>query len=108
MSEMETKRGNMIKIETGDVEQYCKELCIRDGIRLTEETYSEQVRYSYNGEYLVVNNELYKLRYIEDLEYGFAEAIQKEDGSIDFMLRWYNGGAIMEEVLEDAIKRMDK
>ena len=44
-----------------------------------------------------------------DLEGGdIAEAIRNSDGTISYTLQYYNGGACFEEMLEEAVSKMEK
>ena len=53
-------------------------------------------------EYEFVNDQLYILD-AKRFEDGIIDGTLNDDGSIDFIIHWYNGGAGRNEVLEDAI-----
>ena len=51
-----------------------------------------------------INGVVYKAT-IEHLDpYGFTTVTENENGSTEIVALWYNGGAGMDEVIEDALK----
>ena len=70
----------------------------------TDEFY--QLEEENNCHFVVVDGQLYKFwRSALDLDpYGFAVAFEHSQGS-QLMLYWYNGGAGLHEVAEQAIRR---
>ena len=60
------------------------------------------------GEVFINGGTIYKVEDEELDPYGFAEATLNEDGSIDYFISYYNGGACFEEVIEAALGGMHK
>ena len=90
MSDYERNKGKLLPIDV-DTEHFTDE---------EFDTYRE------NG-FIVIDNEIYKvvwevqcfMDYVE-----FADVVQTEGGTIHFHTLHYNGGASLEEVIEDALK----
>lgn len=90
MSDYERNKGKLLPIDV-DTEHF---------------TDDEFNAYRENG-FMVIDDQIYKVvlevnRFIDDVE--FADVEQKEDGTIHFHTLHYNGGACLEEVIEDALK----
>lgn len=110
MSEMEHNKGKLIPFEM--TEEVAKKIVVGAGEALDTEyykTYQEQVEedFTWFDESLCkINGKWYKVEFeIKRGElYGFAEAIENEDGSINFNTYHYNGGGHWTEVVEDALK----
>jgi len=49
--------------------------------------------------YTIINDDLYEILDNEELECGFCNITHSEDGTLDFIASWHNGGASLEEVL---------
>lgn len=109
MSEMEHNKGKLIPFEM--TEEVAKALVEAKGeLDSTYYTsYIEQVEddYTWFDESLCkINGKWYKVEFeIKRGElYGFAEAKENEDGSINFNTYHYNGGGHWTEVVEGALK----
>ena len=69
----------------------------------------EKLGPGYVNRYVQVKDVIYEV--IEDEEhepYGFTRATKQPDGTISYILYWYNGGAGFGEVLEDTIKEIEE
>lgn len=56
-------------------------------------------------QYMILDSKIYEILSIHDLESEyFCKVIKHENGEIDFIASWYNGGACLEEVLNDGMK----
>ena len=108
MSEIEHVKGVMVIAQSGDVEGFCKKYVKSLGIALDAEpydSYEEFVRDECRETHFIHGNNVYviKTKKIDPYD-DIINAKQGEDGVIDFELRWYNGGASMEECLEEALE----
>ena len=109
MSETEHVRGVLVIAQSGDVEGFCKKYVKSLGIVFDDEcyeSYEEFVLLECRETHFIRNDNVYlihskgKVDPYDDI----INAKQNEDGTIDFELRWYNGGASMEECLEEALE----
>lgn len=50
---------------------------------------------------------IYRIDNTELDAYGFSEANKNGDGSIDYVMMYYNGGGSFDEVLDEAMKRLE-
>ena len=109
MSEMETHKGKLVPITNveGTQEERAKEICSRLGLE-REEYHNSWLECLKDGGYRKVyihGDTIYEIRDERLDSYGFVEGTANDDGSIDYFISWYNGGASMDEVLDDV---MDK
>ena len=109
MSDVETHRGKLIplSLEGDTLEEQAKDACRHFGFN--RESYHESWLACLNDEgykrACVIDNVIYKVEDTELDPYGFAFANKNEDGTIDYFINYYNGGASFNEVLDDAIKK---
>lgn len=110
MSEMEHNKGKLVPFEMN--EEVAKALVEAKGALDESEgydSYLEQVEDNctyFDEDLCEINGKWYKVDFeIRRGElYGFAEAQENKDGSIDFNTYHYNGGAHWTEVVERALK----
>lgn len=111
MSETVHYRGKAIKLE----DDYLTTLGISRKIlgergRLTEIDAGQEIQYlceEYPKEFFQYGQCVYKLEYESlDADDDIIKARELADGSIEFELRFYNGGAGFEECLEEAFEKM--
>ncbi len=109
MSEMETHKGKLVPItNAGDnLEEQAKEICSRLGLEREEyhKTWIECLRDEGYRKVYIHGDTIYEIQDTQLDSYGFTEGTANEDGSINYFISWYNGGASMDEVLDDV---MDK
>ena len=108
MSEMDTYRGRLIPVDRNglEIERWIQELLGGDSLEgysdwfeaLDEERYNQYVYYSTTDTLYLVERERLD-------PYGFIEATRREDGSVDFTVSYYNGGASFDEVMESVIRK---
>ncbi len=117
MSETETLKGTVkfIPIPEGKtIEDLCEFiLCIEKEITFAKEhecDITEVFRDEFYKEAVVASNGVYKvIKSVEvDPDDDVYDASLNEDGTIDYFLRYYNGGCSFEEALLEAIERMEK
>jgi hypothetical protein len=111
MSETEHFKGKLIKVELEEsLEKTCEKILNEHGVK--DNGYFESIillfeDFFYTKEYAIVDDVLYKLNFkrIEDEESIFTSE-QNEDGSIDFEVKYYNGGCGFNEALEEALENI--
>jgi len=52
------------------------------------------------------NGKIYRIENEQLDEYGFSRSQEKEDGTIEYQLLFYNGGGSFDEVLDSALARV--
>jgi hypothetical protein len=117
MSETVHYKGTLqiIKPE-GTLEDYCKEVMEVRGIEMSD-YYKKWKDGSYihalcgecYNEFLYIKGNLYQVlsqEYKEDWE-DIAEAKLRDDGKIDYEVKYYNGGAGFEEMIAVALKKIE-
>lgn len=108
MSDMETHKGKLIPIcNFGDtLEERAEAACNQFGFQKAEwhDSWLECLRDEGYRKVYIHNGVVYEVHDEELDSCGFAEATENEDGSIDYFISYYNGGAGFDEVLNAAIK----
>lgn len=111
MSQTEFHSGKIKKVETDDVESFCKEKCNQVGITELSsynDSWLAQLRWDnkINDQYIVLHGDLYMIleHYENDDPEYFCNVTNNDDGTINFITSFYNGGTCLEEMLEDEIK----
>ena len=119
MSEMEAHKGKLVPITNlpgTSVEDDAREICSRLGFSL-EVGYGDGETYDSWEECLdergyrnVVhhNGVWYEVRDKKLDEGGFVEGTKNKDGSYDYAVNYYNGGASFTEVMKQVIKKADR
>jgi hypothetical protein len=112
MSQTETIRGKLKHITRPDGQNLnvaCRNLFAEQGDGKLEDYYEdfvEKAREQLEG-YVICNDELYEIVDYNDLSADDVfEASKNEDGTIDFLVQYYNGGCGFSEALEYALKNM--
>jgi len=109
MSDYETHRGKMIKVDNPDNHDL-KTQCAAILKKLGDEVDDDPVDYLLNhywGKYIHVDDDLYRILEDEELDFGdsFAHLTYNEDGTISFTSTFYNGGTCLSEMLEEALRK---
>ena len=106
---METHKGKLVPItNAGDtLEEQAKEICSRLGLERDEyhDTWLDCLKDEGYRKVYINGDTIYEIRDTELESYGFVEGSLNGDGSIDYFISWYNGGAGMDEVLDEAVKQ---
>lgn len=107
MSRMEVNKGKLIPFK-GDIEKLAEDVvpdsCLRyydDKLEALKENTEEY------GDYAMINGKLYVVVWecrAGDMEDGFAEVNEGDDGSISFYTYHYNGGGHWTEVVEGGLR----
>ena len=111
MSETEHVKGKLVIAQTGDAGGFCKKYVESLGIDFDDEyydSYEEFVREECYETHFIHNDNVYLIDSKEEVDpyNDIINAKQNEDGTIDFELRWYNGGASMGECLGLALEEI--
>lgn len=110
MSETEKHKGKLIPLEfEGTTEEQAKQACEYMGFEKRD--YHEDWLDCFKDEgYRIAhffNDKFYRIDDEELDPYdGYANASMNEDGTIDYELQYYNGGASFTEVLDDAMENI--
>jgi len=107
MSEMEYHRGKLIPIETDNIKNYLERYMKENNIEL-EEYYDdifEQFDYEdyeiklYNGKIFKVQDERFDDPYFEEFRLN-------DNGEIEYLVGFYNGGTCLNEMLEEGVEKL--
>lgn len=105
MSEMECRVGKATPIDMPEGLSHPEQIAY-----LKEQGFvfeDEEENWAYCEKLEQVNGQWYRIDYKEFDPYGDIAGTKNEDGSIDFVCLWYNGGAGFNEVFEEAVKRAE-
>ena len=111
---METHRGKLVPMVLNGVtlEERCEDACKRLGFKKADyhDTWEEAIGDEGYKKVYVDSDEaiIYEIQDKEVDSYGFVEGSKNDDGSIDYFISWYNGGASMDEVLDDVFEKVNK
>lgn len=110
MSDYELRKGKLKEIEVLDIESFAKAVFHVNYTALEQywENYTEWFREDCDT-HVIVNSKVYEI--IEDNRFDdvdIFDATKNTDGTIDYTLRYYNGGCGYNEAIETALKRMSK
>jgi len=127
MSETETHIGKVKKIEVENVDSF-----LRDKIRVMDEEYADKsdseidaIAATYDAGYIewysseyefmlgskvvIANDDIYEVVENRELEYeDISMATTNADGTISYVIQYYNGGCGFSEALESALKKLDE
>ncbi len=113
MSQTETHFGKLRKVElTTTIEEFCKQKCNEKGI--TElpsytSSWEEQFRDSFDEKFFIWENEIWEaIEHVEESDGDIDVMIPNEDGTITFVMQFYNGGTCLSEMIEDGLKRLKR
>lgn len=104
MSQTETHVGKVRKMAIGEkeIEEYCFNFCFKNNIHLPKgyDNYAEFIEEEHYKTFKFINNTLYWV--IEDKNWGEEDpstAKINENGDVEYVVQFYNGGASFEEAL---------
>lgn len=112
MSEVESKKGTLRKVEPIDgetLEDVCKRICLFE-CSIGEkpdyfEGYTEYLRAELYRRYVIYEGAVYEVIEVSDLEESdIFESKDNSDGTIGFLVQFYNGGCSFDEAIEYALK----
>lgn len=105
MSEQKTIKGKLTSVDLKglNIEEYAKKALGENSDLSYHESYIEKLVEQSDGVliYQEQSNKLYKVTHEEVDPYYFFFHHTNEDGSIDFITSFYNGGGSLEEVITE-------
>ncbi len=109
MSETEMRAGKAKEVVFSQGVSFAQKM-----LHLTELGYDvteadENRNYLANGRLCIVNDRIFEI--LEEKEYDYedvADATKNPDGTISYILKYYNGGTHRDEMLEMAIAKMER
>jgi len=118
MSETELHYGKLLKLQLPEgitVETACKEACTRLGdsdiLDSGYKCWVDQLKYGHSDKYFVYDGEIYGiLNHYRSTDEDSYMKLYESEGShvIDFIGSFYNGGTYFEEMLGNAIDKLNK
>ena len=113
MSEQVYETGKIKLVEkkpNETLEEQCKRILEKHN-KDTElsfyDSYVEMFSDEFYYEYIILNNNIYKIIELNDLDYdNIYELHDNKDGTMNFVLSYYNGGESFDEAMEEAFERM--
>ena len=112
MSETVHYKGKAVLISQGEQAEIDAKIILAEKGKERDSYYSTNIEYlvgDYYQEYFYDKKTkgLYNIEYEEhELDQEIIRAEEKEDGSIEFELRYYNGGAGFDECLQEAFNKL--
>lgn len=111
MSEQQTKRGKFkqIDLQGKTIEEWCEKQCKKEGKtkKWADETWKEFFFDMYWDEYFIVNDELYHILEVEDIDSCYYVQVDKQDDdTYSFYATYYDGGTCLTECLEEGIENL--
>lgn len=111
MSEMEGYRGRLIPVDLGGLEldEWVQKTLDRTELPEYCEDWLEALyEFRYNDfVYDVKTSTIYEVQRQPLDPYGFIEAERNADGSVSFLVSYYNGGASFGEVAETVLRKVE-
>jgi hypothetical protein len=112
MSHTETHFGKLRKVELNTtLEEWCKQKCNEKGITEISSYYDnwiEEFRDSSYEKFFIYNNEVWEaIEHIESDNDYVDVMIPNQDGTITFVMQFYNGGTCLSEMIEDGLKKLN-
>jgi hypothetical protein len=115
MSQTEIHVGKLRKVDTGNltVEEWCENKCKEQGrneISSYNNSWTEEFRSTSHEKYFFTESEIWEaFEHIEGDDGDDIYHMQKnEDGTISFVMRFYNGGTCLTECIEEGLEKIDQ
>lgn len=118
MSETELHYGKLLKLQLPEgvsLEAACKDACTKLGdnevLNSSYECWVDQLKYCHDDKYFVHDGQIYGIlnHYQSTDEESFMKLYESEGSHvIDFIGSFYNGGTYFEEVLGEALDKLNK
>jgi len=107
MSETVTYKGKLqeVVLINDNLEETCKDILLKNNIEIHNDfSYQEQLSDNFYKEYVSTNNKLYRVLYKENFEFdNIFNAELNLDGTISFLVKYYDGGCSFNEAIEKAM-----
>lgn len=112
MSETVFMQGKLIpvKSESTDLEEIAMQVCSERGWVKDEDSdsYIEILREEGYKEYVVIGDVIFRVQVDHKDPYeGIFQASKNDNGSYDFLVRYYDGGCSFDEVVKKAIQNIE-
>ena len=115
MSQTETHFGKLRKVEIPQgqtLEQWCREKCEVEGypeIATYNDNWLEQFRDVFHEKYFFVGNEIWEAFDHHETEDDDIYHLQEnEDGTLTFIMQFYNGGTCLTECIEESLENLNR
>jgi len=112
MSQTETHVGKLLKIVPicQTVEAWCKSYCDKEGIEMKPyyDSWEECFCDEYRNKFIIYKNNIYKI--IKDVDLDGDDVYHanlNSDGTINYVVSFYNGGCGFSEALGYALENME-
>ncbi|QAY01070.1 hypothetical protein ZPAH1_orf00048 [Aeromonas phage ZPAH1] len=105
MSEMEFKKGKILPLGVS-AETFLRGRGIvpDEGYSYVEQFY--EMDWENDEKFMILHGKVYQVLDMVDLDpYGDVSITHNDDGTIEFSALWYNGGACLDEVIQDRLKK---
>lgn len=110
MSEQQIQRGKFKKVDLqgNTIEEWCEQQCVNLGItnKRHDETWKWFFFDLYCDRFFIVNDELYEIIEVEDLEIDYVQVDKQDNDIYSFYATYYDGGTCLTECLEDGLKEI--
>lgn len=113
MSEQQSKRGKFKKVDLQGktIEEWCKQQCLTTGRtnKHNDETWKEFYFDICWDKFFIVEDELYEIIEVEDLDSCYYVQVDKQDNDIySFYATYYDGGTCLQECLEEGLEEIKR
>lgn len=114
MSHTETHIGKLRKVplkENQTIEQWCEEKCKELNINFNYGSWEKTLLYNFSDDkYFIIDDTIWEVFDHTEVENNDDIDIMtlNEDGTLSFVMQFYNGGTCLSECIEDGIKRIEK
>ena len=116
---MESHVGRLRKVQRNEgqsIEDWCREKCEDHGVpsMLPElyDSWQETLKYhlDFYETYFFIDGEIWEILDHKDLDYDadIVEMTPNPDGTISFIMRFYNGGTDLNECITQGLKKLNK
>jgi len=109
MSENEAYFGKLKEIKySGAIEDIILKICEEENYEIDKNNIKESFYDEAYDDYVVVDDKIYKIiesNYVDP--YEIFKASKNDDGTINFIVSYYNGGCGFTEAIEEALNNME-
>lgn len=113
MSDYETHKGKIRKVETDlSPVEFARSIIGDKEVKYYDMSNDEDVleyfRDEYSEQYVIMNNTIYSIENKElDGDADIFQYEKLEDGSIEYLFRFYNGGTCLHEQIESVLEEVE-
>lgn len=109
MSDYETRKGKLIKIDTDlSIKEFIKDK-VGEVLPKYYNSFEEYFKYEFSEQYIIHNGNIYEIvdERLDDYEDIFHYEIKNEN-EIEYLFRYYNGGTCLREQIDIMLERINK